>query len=314
MSDLQGRLKSLGFRVAWRTQRVLPEKLVWAVCRYAADRAARKRGPGTEQLRRNLARVVPAAGEVELDDLVREGLRSYARYWMEVFRMPLIGLDGMHRKVDPHVYGRENLDAALAKGNGAIVALTHSGNWEVLGGWVAAHTGHLATVAERLQPESLYRRFTKFRESLGMEVVPHIGGDQSAATVMAQCLRDNKSIALLGDRDLTSSGIPVTFFGERTRMPAGPAYLAARTGAALIPLGLWNTEDGWAMRFHPPIKVDNTKAIGAATQALADVFAADIAAHPTDWHMLQKLWVADLPEEEQAALAAKDAVRGRKSG
>jgi KDO2-lipid IV(A) lauroyltransferase len=200
--------------------------------------------------------------------------------------------------------GQEYLDAALAEGTGAVVALPHTGNWDMAGVWLVGHTGRFTTVAERLRPESLYQRFVAFREALGFEILPLTGGPRPAATVLAERLRDNGVVCLLADRDLSAGGVPVTFFGEETRMPPGPAHLAASTGAALLPVGCWNTEDGWNFRIHPPIRVTGgLGGVAAATQALADVFAADIAAHPTDWHMLQKLWLADLPPSRQAALA-----------
>lgn len=140
-----------------------------------------------------------------------------------------------------------------------------------------------------------------YRESLGFEIVP-LTGDSSAMRVLLKRLRENKAICLVGDRDLTNSGVPVKFFGEQTRMPGGPARLAATTGAALIPAGCWFTEDGWQIRLHPRIRVKNRSEVPAATQALADIFAGDIAAHPADWHMMQKFWLSDFEAGEQAAL------------
>jgi KDO2-lipid IV(A) lauroyltransferase len=118
--------------------------------------------------------------------------------------------------------------------------------------------------------------------------------------VLLKRLRENKVVCLVGDRDLTASGLPVKFFGDRARMPAGPARLAATTGAALLPVGSWFTEDGWQIRVHPRIRVTARAEVPAATQALADVFAGDIAAHPADWHMLQKFWLSDIEAADSA--------------
>ncbi|MGH3948876.1 MAG: phosphatidylinositol mannoside acyltransferase, partial [Pseudonocardiaceae bacterium] len=226
---------------------------------------------------------------------------SYARYWQESFRLPAMDLDEMYQRVDPRVEGVENLTAALRAGNGAVLALPHSGNWDIAGVWLVRHAGQLSTVAERLKPESLYRRFVEYRESLGFEILPLTGGESPYA-MLAVRLRDNRVVCLLADRDLTASGVPVTFFGEQTRMPAGPAKLAASTGAALLPVGLWFTDGGWGVRIHPRIRVNGPEEVAPATQVLADVFAGDIAAHPADWHMLQKLWLDDLSEERRAGL------------
>jgi KDO2-lipid IV(A) lauroyltransferase len=299
------RLAVLGYSAGWKLVRVLPERWVRRAFDFAADRAASRGGSGTRQLRANLSRVVPQAGEEELDELVRQSLRSYARYWREAFRLPSMDLKAVYATCDSLVSGQENLDAALEEGSGVVVALPHSGNWDMAGVWLVGHSGTFATVAERLKPEALYRRFIEFRETLGFEVLPLTGGDRAPAKVLAERLRQNKVVCLLADRDLTATGVPVTFFGEQTMMPAGPAHLAATTGAALLPVGLWFTEDGWVFRIHPPIRVSGTAQVPVATQALADIFAADIAAHPADWHMMQKLWLADLPESRQRALARR---------
>jgi KDO2-lipid IV(A) lauroyltransferase len=301
-SSLGERAALLGYTAGWRLVRALPESWARGLFRFGADRAARRKGAGTRQLRANLARVVPQAGPDELDDLVRQSLRSYARYWLEAFRLPAMDLAAVHASCDALVSGQENLDAALAQGTGAILALPHSGNWDMAGVWLVGHSGTFTTVAERLKPEALYQRFLEFRRTLGFEIVPLTGGDRPPAKVLAERLRGNGVVCLLGDRDLTASGVPVTFFGEQTMMPAGPAHLAATTGAALLPVGCWFTDDGWGFRIHPPVRVAGTNRVAGATQSLADVFAADIAAHPADWHMMQKLWLADLPESRQRAL------------
>jgi KDO2-lipid IV(A) lauroyltransferase len=292
---MAGRLADLGFGIGWRLGPVLPASLF----RLGADRSVRRAGAGVQQLRRNLARVVPRAGEEELDELVRAGVRSYARYWHETFRMPSLNLPAFYRRVDPEVAGQEYLDAALAEGNGAILALPHTGNFDVAGVWLAQRQGGFTTVAERLRPESIYRRFVAYRESLGFEVLPLTGGDRHPLVVLSQRLRANNVVCLITDRDLTSTGTPVTFFGERARMPGGPAMLAARTGAALLPVRSWFTEDGWSFRIHPPIMVAGKAGTDAATQAMADVFAGDIAGRPHDWHMMQQLWLADVPASDE---------------
>jgi KDO2-lipid IV(A) lauroyltransferase len=302
MSTVAQRVSDLGYATAWRAARILPASTASTIFALGADLAVRRDGEGVRQLRRNLARVVPQADEVELEELTRRALRSYARYWQETFWLPSMDHVEVSRRVAQSITGVENLDAALAEGNGAVMALPHTGNWDAAGVWLADYLGGFTTVVERLKPESLYNRFVAYRESLGFEIVP-LTGDSSAMRVLLKRLRENKAICLVGDRDLTNSGIPVKFFGEQTRMPGGPARLAATTGAALIPAGCWFTEDGWQIRLHPRIRVNAREEVPAATQALADIFAGDIAAHPADWHMLQKFWIADLEQEQLALLS-----------
>ncbi|GAB3157644.1 phosphatidylinositol mannoside acyltransferase [Amycolatopsis stemonae] len=301
MSRLSDRLSVFGYTAGWKLAGWLPAGFGSTVFSLGADLAVKRDGGGVRQLRANLARVVPQADEVEMDELTRRAMRSYARYWHETFRLPSMDHKEVSGRVAASITGVENLDAALADGNGAVMALPHSGNWDIAGVWLADYLGGFTTVAERLKPESLYRRFVEYRESLGFEIVP-LTGDSSAMRVLLKRLRENKAVCLVGDRDLTNSGIPVKFFGEQARFPGGPARLAATTGAALIPAGCWFTEDGWQIRLHPRIRVTARAEVAAATQALADVFAGDIAAHPADWHMLQKFWPADLDAGERVSL------------
>jgi lauroyl/myristoyl acyltransferase len=205
------------------------------------------------------------------------------------------------RQIDETFQGADTIDAALAQGRGVVLALPHSGNWDMAGVWLAQTRGTFTTVAERLKPESLYRRFIAFRESLGFEVLPLSGGARPPFEVLCDRLRANRVVCLMAERDLTRTGVEVDFFGEPTRMPAGPAKLAIQTGAALCPAHCWNEENAWPVSIHPPLDCSSGD-VKAITQALADQFATNIAAHPEDWHMLQPQWLADLSEAQRARL------------
>lgn len=283
---LTGRATDAAYAGGWAVVRALPEPVAQGLFRAGADLAARRGGKGVDRLRSNLARVAP---DSDLDALVRDALRSYARYWCEVFRLPVTSreriVSGM-TTVDEH-----RLRESVASGRGTVLALPHSGNWDHAGAWCGATGVPFTTVAERLQPESLYDRFVAFRESLGMEVLPLTGGERPPFDVLTERLEAGGTLCLLADRDLSARGIDVQFFGATARMPAGPAGLALRTGATLLPVTLSFTDDGWRCVFHP--EVPHTD-VPTMTQALADAFAAGIAAHPADWHMLQRLWLHDL--------------------
>jgi lauroyl/myristoyl acyltransferase len=288
------RLSDVGYAAGWRLLRFAPEELATRAFRAGADLAARRDGTGGRQLRRNLARVVPDATEARLDGLVRDGLRSYARYWQEVFTLPWADHAGLVSRLDGAMEGTEHLNDALATGRGVVVALPHSGNWDMAGLWFVGHHGAFSTVVERLAPEALYQRFVAYRASLGFDIVPLTGAESPTRRLLHR-LRAGGVVCLLADRDLTGAGMAVEFFGAAARMPLGPARLAAATGATLLVVGCWFTADGWGIRFHPPVPVPERSAVRQATQAVADCFAIDIAAHPQDWHMLQPLWIDDLP-------------------
>jgi len=159
-------------------------------------------------------------------------------------------------------------------------------------------------VAERLKPESVYERWVKFRQSLGMEVLPTTGGPHPFG-VLAQRLRAGKLVCLVADRDLSETGVEVDFFGEKALLPAGPAALAVQTGAALMPVSCWFVGDTeWAVHVHEEIPVpadgDRKQKVAAMTQQLAAVFEQAIRERPQDWHMLQRVFVADLDPERLA--------------
>ncbi|MBA2473262.1 MAG: phosphatidylinositol mannoside acyltransferase [Pseudonocardiales bacterium] len=288
------RLADLGYVAGWRLLRFAPGDLATRTFRAGADLVAHQDGPGARQLRRNLARVVPDTTASGLDGLVRDGLRSYARYWQEVFTLPWADHAALVGQVDGAVEDVEYLNDALARGRGVVISLPHSGNWDMAGLWLVGQHGAFSTVVERLAPEALYQRFVAYRASLGFDIVPLTGAGSPARRLIHR-LDAGGVVCLLADRDLTGGGMAVEFFGATARMPLGPARLAAATGATLLVVGCWFTADGWGIRFHPPVSVPNRSAVMQATQAVADCFATDIAAHPQDWHMLQPLWIDDVP-------------------
>ncbi|RZU74720.1 KDO2-lipid IV(A) lauroyltransferase [Micromonospora kangleipakensis] len=289
-------LTELGYVAGWRLVRALPRPVVAAAFRVGADSAHRKGGGGTARLRANLRRVVgPDLPEAELDALVRRGLRSYARYWMEAFRLP--ALNRRQILAGFRLDGQEKLAADVAAGRGAVVALPHAGNWDAAGAWVAATGWPITTVAERLRPEGVYERFLAFRQGLGMEILPTHGGERPAFDVLVDRLRAGAVVPLLADRDLSARGIEVEFFGGRTRMPAGPALLALRTGAPLYVASLWYEPDTACAALEGPLELPDPDSgpldqrVRTLTQRIADGLAAGIARHPEDWHMLQRMWL-----------------------
>jgi KDO2-lipid IV(A) lauroyltransferase len=304
VSGLRDEATSAAFGIGWSAVKRMPEPSARSLFRSLADRAYARDGAGVRQLRRNLARVRPDATPADLEDLVRAGMRSYFRYWVEAFRLPGVPPE---RIVATHrIIGDEHIIKALAARRGLVIALPHMGNWDHAGAWATLAHETLTTVAERLKPESLYERFLDYRRSLGMEILPLTGGDQPVYETLADRCRAGRFVCLLADRDLSRSGVPVTLFGHEARVPAGPAALAVDTGAALLPAAMW-FEDGVSVTsLGPPLtpaaEGDRGARVAATAQALVDRLAEGIAEHPEDWHMLQPLWTDDLDERRLARL------------
>jgi phosphatidylinositol dimannoside acyltransferase len=303
---IKDRLQSAAFGAGWSLVCKLPESWARELFTIGADIAWRRQGGGVQVLEGNLLRVLgPHADGAELRAMSREVMRSYARYYMEAFRIQAIPtervLAGMHNDSPNVPLTMEYLQS----GRGVIYALPHCGDFEIAGAWIIAKgAGSFTTVAERLKPESLFQRFLEFREGIGMEVLPTTGGPHPFG-VMARRLRAGKLVCLVADRDLSDTGVEVDFFGEKALMPAGPAMLAIQTGAALMPVSSWFVgDDEWGTYVHDEIPVpehgDRREKAAIMTQQLATVFEQGIREHPEDWHMLQKVFVADLDPERLA--------------
>ena len=299
MPGLKDTLTDAGYDLGWSVVCRLPQSRAQSAFRLSADLAWRRQGRGVQVLEGNLRRVIGSqAPESQLRALSKAAMRSYARYWLEAFRLPMMPTGRLVAGMRDTGHSRAALDY-LAAGRGVVFALPHMGNYELTGAWVIAKgTGSITTVAERLKPESVYDRFVAFRAGLGVEVLPASGGTGSSFAVLVQRLRAGKLVALVCDRDVTGSGIEVEFFGEQARMMGGPAALAVQTGAALMPVILWFDGDGWGVYVHQEIPVpgegDSKQQAAAMTQELARLFEAGIRAHPQDWHMLQRVFAADL--------------------
>ena len=312
MPRLRDRLTDAGYGLGWSVVCRLPESWAQRGFRFAAGLAWRRRGPGVQVLEGNLRRVIGSqAPGGELRALSRQAMRSYARYWLEAFRLPVMPAGRLIGGVRDTGHVRAAFEY-LAAGRGVVFALPHMGNYDLAGAWVIAKgAGSVTTVAERVKPESVYGRFVAFREGLGVEVLPASGGTRSAFGVLAQRLRAGKLVCLVCDRDVTGTGMEVEFFGEKARMMGGPAALAVQTGAALMPVILWFEGDHWGVHVHEEIPVpaegDSKQKTAAMMQQVARLFEAGIRAHPQDWHMLQRVFVADL---DPARLAAAESAAG----
>ncbi|MGI8613475.1 MAG: phosphatidylinositol mannoside acyltransferase [Nocardioidaceae bacterium] len=287
-----GSLSALSYRAGWGLACRLPERTVGVALRRAADLAWSRRGAGVRQLEANLSRAVPGDDEAVLRDLSQRAMRSYLRYWGEVFRLPRWSAGQLsERVVTRH---EERLREPLARGQGVVAALPHMGNWDLAGAWACSQGMPLTTVAERLQPEQLYAEFLRHRNSLGMDVLPLTGG-AAPLPVLEQRLAEGGFVCLLADRELSRRGVPVPLLGETARLPIGPALLAARTGAVLLPVTTSYAGSSMRLDFHQPVEVGSGVAgMRAATAGVAAAFTAAIRRDPADWHMLQRVFEADL--------------------
>ncbi|GAB3588977.1 phosphatidylinositol mannoside acyltransferase [Angustibacter peucedani] len=301
------RLSYLAYTAGWRLVRLLPEGVAYGLFDRVADVAWRREGKGVQRLQANLRRARPDLDAAGLRALSRAGMRSYLRYWCDSFRLPDWAPERLTSTVT--VVGDEPVRAALGSGRGVVMFLGHLGNWDHAGAWSTVNLAPVTTVAERLRPERLFDRFVSFRERLGMRIVPLTGGSDVFRQLL-KTLRDGGFVPLLADRDLTSGGVEVDFLGERARMAVGPAALALATGAALFTVSIRYEEragarHGIVITWHPQVDTSDVgsgrDAVAALTQRCADQLGAAVREHPQDWHMLQRVFVADLEPRGVAA-------------
>jgi lauroyl/myristoyl acyltransferase len=312
LSPLNERLAARFYLLGWAAVCRMPRSLAQRLFTAIADVVWWREGASVQQLEANLRRVIgPAASAADLRRLSRDGMRSYLRYWLEVFRLPVIPAEEIMSRMRVEGDQVEVALGHLAAGRGVIFALPHMGNYEQAGAWIVRRgAGSFTTVAERLNSARVFDKFVAFRESLGMEVLPHAGG-AGPFDVLADRLRAGRLVCLVCDRDLSAGGVEVQFFGEPARMAAGPAALAVDTGAALMPVTLWFEGVNWGARIYPEIAVPegmgHREQIVSMSQQMAASFEQGISEHPADWHMLHSVFVADLDPERLARRIGADA-------
>ena len=281
----------LAYSIGWNATRFMPEFLAYRTFDLLADQSWFAQGKAISQYEKNLTRIRPELSRVEMRELSRKGMRSYMRYWCDTFRMQ----DWPNSRIlaTAVIEGEENLRNALRDG-GAIVSLPHSGNWDHAGALIALKGIRVATVAERVKPDTLFQQFLEHRQSLGMDVFPL---EAPVMLPLMRKLKEGSLIALVADRDLTQQGIPVKFFGEETTMPQGPAALAYQGGRPVVPTIVTYGKKGVVLRFAPPIAPDRSaeknSEISRMTMECARFFEDEIAKAPWDWHMFQPFWSAD---------------------
>jgi KDO2-lipid IV(A) lauroyltransferase len=298
IDDARGRAAYLAYRAGAELARVVPP----AIGELVADglaRTMRLAWPARRaQVARTLGRVTGGALRGgELDRAVDEVFANYARYWHEFFRLPDMSTDAILRTMD--LEGFEHLERARSAGRGAILALPHLGNWDLAGAHLAARGVDVVAVAEVVEPPELFRWFVDARRRIGIDVIA-LGPESGAAVTRA--LAENRVVCLLADRDIGGTGIEVEFFGERTTVPGGPAMLALRTGATLLPGAVYFTRDGHAARIGAPIPAEREGRLRAdverVTTAVVRHMEDAIRERPEQWLLMQPNWPSDHPTPE----------------
>ena len=303
--DLKDQLTVAGFKLGWRALRGLPEPVAYGLFNRIADVAVRRGGKRVERLRANYRKARPELDGAALDSLVRDGMRSYMRYYCEAFRLPSLTRDQIDRAVLAR--GDDEPRRFTEKGETVVVFVGHLGNFDLAAAWAAGSLAPATTVAERLKPEEVFQEFVAFRNAIGLDIIPLTGGEDPFAALVQTARAGGRVIALASDRDLTSNGVEVDLVGHPARMAKGPAVLSLLTGAPLYcaaihyepaprgcGLGGYQTVIEFSERLLPRVEGPTAARAQDLIQQCADHLSVTIRQHTSSWHMLQRVFVEDL--------------------
>ncbi|MDO5025681.1 MAG: phosphatidylinositol mannoside acyltransferase [Trueperella sp.] len=306
------------FRVAIFVVGVLPEALGRAIFDLIGTAVGLSNIKGVRQLRTNYHRIVPLSGWAARRRSAR-AMRSYFRYYYEAFRLPALTPAQISSRVK--LVNGEKLQELIATGGSASGALMHMGNWDLAGAWAGEFLAPVHTIAEKLEPPELAELFLGFRRDLGMTIYHAVRGGGAIRNLTADMAQETCFVPLLCDRDLSATGVEVKLCGHPVRVAVGAALLAQRTGQPMFPVTIVTSN----------FKDDAARVRAAGTNWGIDLIVGDpIWAHPAqttaereadlvrmnqewldqvsellpqyleDWHMLQKVFVADLDQERLA--------------
>lgn len=283
-----------GYRLGAFTAKLLPGPLASLAATGLGVGASLASPTKRDMIERHLRRVNPALRGASLRVAVQQAFDSYAKYYVESFRLPTLSKKAVDRNFS--VDGFHHITEALELGRGCIFALPHMGGWEWAGRWMTDRGYRMTVVVEALEPPELFEWFADLRQELGMTVIPT--GPGAGASVVA-ALKRNDIVCLLSDRDIERNGVEVEFFGERTTLPAGPATLGLRVGSPVLPVGVYYTSEynGHHAIVRPPLAMQRLGGlrddVARVTQNLARELEVLIRRAPEQWHLFQPNWPSD---------------------
>jgi len=243
---------------------------------------------------RNMEHVLgPRASRGQVRLVAKRSFRNYAKYLTEFTHLPrwsAADLEGLMSDVQ----GWDNVEDALRDGKGAIFVTPHFGNWDVAG-WFFGRRHAFAAVVEPLEPPELDALVQGWRQARRIGIIPLA----NAARGVLRALHKGGLVALVVDRPTHASGegTRVRFFGSWTRVPAGAAHFALRTGAPVIAAGVWrtprNTYTAFArppLRFRPSPTGDPDRDVARVMQRIMEEIEAIVQSHPDQWYMFRQMW------------------------
>jgi phosphatidylinositol dimannoside acyltransferase len=284
-----------GYRLGSLVAQLTPGPIGQGTAAFLGASASNAMRSKRAMVQRHQLRVNPKLKGLALRNTVQQAFESYARYYVESFRLPSLSKQAVLRGMKSEGVD-EYLVPPMEAGTGAIIALPHLGGWEWAGRWFIERGYPMSVVVEPLENREVFEWFVDLRRKLGMNVIP-LG--PSAALECSKALKDGHVLALLSDRDIGGGGIEVEFFGERTTLPAGPAMLGIRHNVPILPTAVYYTDRnaGHLGLIRPPIPAERRGSlredISRVTQLLAHELEFLIRRAPEQWHLFQPNWPSD---------------------
>jgi phosphatidylinositol dimannoside acyltransferase len=302
------RLTYWAYRAAETVLSTLPRGVVVPGAVAVSNGAYDVAGPKGDVVRANMAQ---ALGLPEDDPRVkraaRQAFQNFGRYMVEVMRLPVLDPADARRRVTFH--GWDDLAAARGRdGKGVLICAVHVGAMDVIAPAMLVEGEKLSAIGDDTTYGRLYDHLAAIRGRFGVDVI----GWRNLRRLY-KVLADGGNLVLLVDGPYRRGDVPVEFLGAPTTLPAGPALLSARTGAAILPVGARRTgDDGLEAWGFPTIHATSTEPaeVYRATQALADALGEVIRTDPGQWYMFRPVWPQTDADRAEAAAALARARAG----
>jgi len=270
-------------------------RTLYGIANVVGSGAYRFRRKARRGVMANMRQVMgPEAPEREVRRAALEVFRNAARYYADLIHVPRMNLKRF-RAEELDMEGTEFLEEARRAGRGAVLVSAHFGSPELAVQGLAAEGFRVFSLTEPLRPKALSDFTHWLRSRHGHEYREvSFGGIKEAI----RRLKQGGLVALLLDRDVGGTGVPMQFCGAETRIPLGAVDLALRTGADLIPAWAWRI-DGFRFRARigPPLELVRTgdfeKDVRLNAQRLLALFEGHLRAYPGQWAVLEPIWQKD---------------------
>ncbi len=223
------------------------------------------------------------------ETVARQAFRNIGMTLIEFLRMPTLSSAAIRALF--RVEGMDHVLAALNSGRGVILITAHYGNWELFAARMAVDGYRFHVVARDADYSATNRVINGIREACGYRVISR----RSAMREILAALKRSEPVALLMDQNTIQGGVFVPFLGRPAATVSGPAQLALRTGAILIPcFAVRQADNSHVGRFLPPVPLpdtgDRATDVRELTARLTAVIEAQVRADPTQWFWIHDRW------------------------